>query len=226
MSRLPPSVDGLDDDAVLAVYADADTDRATREHAFRVLVARFQHRVFAVCQRTLRDHLDAEEATQEVFVRLARHAGSFRGDAKLSTWLYAVARNVSTDRVRHDARRPATPVADVVDVAGGRAAAEDEIGASDLGVDLSRALGQLDELSRSLLLLVAVEGLSYAEAAEASGLAVGTVKSRVSRARVRLGELLAETDDARARTGASTTTARADGPDPDPATPTRGPPGP
>ncbi|MEX1178417.1 MAG: sigma-70 family RNA polymerase sigma factor [Nitriliruptor sp.] len=187
------------DEELLARYADAATPRGARETAFSTLVDRFHRRVFAVCLRTLNgDVSDAEDATQEVFVRLARSADTFRGDAKLSTWLYAVARNVSTDRIRHEARRPSTPVADVSDVAavGARSAvAEDRHGEAETANDLAAALAQLDEISRTLLLLVAVEGLSYAEAAAASDLAVGTVKSRVSRARVRLGELLA-TDDA------------------------------
>jgi RNA polymerase sigma-70 factor, ECF subfamily len=182
----------LPDEDVLAVYADAGRSRRDRETAFHLLVTRFQRRVFAVCRRVVLDDALAEEATQEVFVRLARSASTFRGDAKLSTWLYAVARNVATDRVRHEARRPATPVADVVEVAGGGAVADDEVAAREAGVDVGRALAALDPTSRQLLLLVAVEGLSYAEAAAATDLAVGTVKSRVSRARVRLGELLTD----------------------------------
>lgn len=187
----------LSDEQVLAVYADVDLPRGRRETAFTELVDRFQRRVFAVCRRTLGgDVADAEEATQEVFVRLARSADTFRGDAKLSTWLYTVARNVATDRVRHEARRPATPVADVSDATEvGRhhvAVAADHHAAVETASDLAAALAELDDTSRTLLLLVAVEGLSYADAAAAVDLAVGTVKSRVSRARVRLGQLLAD----------------------------------
>jgi RNA polymerase sigma-70 factor, ECF subfamily len=186
----------LADEQVLAVYADPELGRARREAAFTELVDRFQRRVFAVCRRTLGgDAPAAEEATQEVFLRLARSAATFRGDAKLSTWLYAVARNVATDRVRHEARRPSTPVADVGDAASVGAAhvalAADHHSEVETAGDLAAALAELDETSRTLLLLVAVEGLSYAEAAAAVDLAVGTVKSRVSRARVRLGLLLA-----------------------------------
>lgn len=193
----------LDDEALLAVYADDARSRGERERAFHALVGRFQRRVFAVCRRTLSDAADAEDATQEVFVRLARSADTFRGDAKLSTWLYTVARNVATDRVRHDARRPSTPVEDVAEVAGIRAAAPDQVGGSDLAIDLSRALAELDEVSRDLLVLIAVEGLSYAEAAGATGLAVGTIKSRVSRARLQLGELLTGAADPAAATTAA-----------------------
>ncbi|MTV25299.1 sigma-70 family RNA polymerase sigma factor [Nitriliruptoraceae bacterium ZYF776] len=183
------------DEAVLAIYVETSRSRRERERAFAELVDRFQRRVFAVCRRTLRDDADAEEATQEVFVRLARSAEGFRGDAKLSTWLYTVARNVATDRVRFEARRPSTPVADVTELGRAEPVAEDTLAARETAMALGDALEQLDATSRHLLLLVAVDGLSYAEAAAATDLAVGTVKSRVSRARVRLGALLADPDE-------------------------------
>ncbi len=184
------------DAAALAVYLDDRRPVAEREAAFGDLVARHARRLHAVCLRVLGSHADAEEAVQETFVRLARAGEDFRGDAALSTWLYRVARNVCVDRVRHEARRPRTPMADVTTVADGSGVTtpdgSDAVeGRAELG-EVGRALTRLDDEARVLLLLVAVDGLSYAEAAEATGVAVGTVKSRVSRARERLGELLAE----------------------------------
>ena len=181
------------DEQLLATYSDPDAAPAERQAAFEVLVRRFQRRVFAVCVRVLGSPEDAEEATQETFVRLARSASTFRGDSSLSTWLYRVARNVCTDLVRHDARRPSTPVEDIEQV--GHDSSDGSIGAVDAGDELGRALAKLDPVSRQLLLLVGVDGWSYAEAGSALELPVGTVKSRVSRARARLGELLAEGAD-------------------------------
>lgn len=180
-----------DDAQVLAVYADTTRPAAEREDAFRTLVQRYQHRLFAVCRRVLDTSEDAEEAVQETFVRLARSAHTFRGEAQVSTWLYRIARNVCTDRIRHEARRPSTAVEDP-DLLTAAPHAEDHLTARETGLVLSQALAQLDDRSRQLLLLVAVDGLSYQEAAELTGLAVGTVKSRVSRARVQLGVLLAD----------------------------------
>lgn len=192
-----------DDDAVLAVYADATRPAAEREQAFRTLVERYQHRLFAVCRRVLDSAEDAEEAVQETFVRLARSADTFRGEAQVSTWLYRIARNVCTDRIRHDARRPSTAVEDP-DLLGEAPRAEDHLTARETGLVLAQALGQLDHRSRQLLLLIAVDGLSYQEASELTGLAVGTIKSRVSRARVQLGALLADEPADRAGTGPPT----------------------
>ena len=181
------------DATALATYLDVGRPATERQAAFSDLVTRHARRLHAVCLRVLGSHADAEEAVQETFVRLARAAGDFRGEAALSTWLYRVAHNVCTDRVRHEARRPRTPVAEVAEMADDTdthaAVARAELG------EVGRALGGLDEVSRTLLLLVAVDGLSYAEAGEATGMAVGTVKSRVSRARVRLGELLRAAGD-------------------------------
>jgi RNA polymerase sigma-70 factor, ECF subfamily len=192
---------GVSDEAVLAVYAADGEPPGRREQAFHELVRRHQHRLFGVCVRVLGSSADAEDAVQETFVRLARNAGSFRGESQLSTWLYRVARNVCTDHVRYAARRPATPVEDVGELpeAG---VADDLVAAHDTARSIAAALAQLDERSRTLLLLVGVDGLSYAEAAEVVGVAVGTAKSRVSRARAELGRLLAAEDDAAAAGGA------------------------
>jgi RNA polymerase sigma-70 factor, ECF subfamily len=184
------NLEGVADEQLLATYVDTARRDGEREAAFRELVGRYQRRVFAVCWRVLGSTSDAEDATQETFVRLARNAASFRGEAKLSTWLYRVAHNVCTDRLRYAARRPVTSADETaLDTA---ADPHDEFEGRDTAMAVQAALATLDERSRTLLLLVAVDGLSYAEAAEASGLPVGTVKSRVSRARVRLGTLLAD----------------------------------
>ena len=185
-----PAGPGWTDEMLLTRYLDVSVPAAEREAAFKTLVGRYRRRLFAVCFQVLGDRQDAEDAVQETFVRLARNGGGFRREAKLSTWLYRGARNVSIDQVRHDARRPSTPVAEIRAVE--EPAVEDHTAASATADALRTALAGLDERSRQLLLLVAVEGLSYADAAAATDLPVGTVKSRVSRARLRLGELLAE----------------------------------
>jgi RNA polymerase sigma-70 factor, ECF subfamily len=211
------------DEALLAHYADASRPAAEREVVFHRLVTRYQRRVFAVCYRVLGSSSDAEDATQETFLRLARNAGSFRGDAKVSTWVYRIARNVSTDHIRYDARRPSTPVDDLTRV-GHEPEAEDALAASETAATVRAALAQLDERSRTLLLLVAVEELSYAEAAEVVDLPVGTVKSRVSRARVKLCELLAEPLEAPADLPRTSSDGHPPAPGPGGPSPIRGPP--
>jgi len=215
------SLEDADDADLVATWADDQAPSQQRNRAFHLLVSRYQRRLFSVCQRMLSSSEDAEEAVQETFVRLARHAHGFRGDAQVSTWLYSIARNVCTDKIRYSARRPATPVDDIASVTGDLPGG-DEFAMSDTVGVLHRALAQLDERSRSLLLLVAVDELTYEEAAEVTGLAVGTVKSRVSRARVRLGVLLA--GDEHDALPADAPVRSHNGPDRYPAAKPRGPP--
>lgn len=197
---------GVSDEEVLAVYADVQQPASQREQAFHELVGRYQHRLFSICVRVLGSPTDAEDAVQETLLRLARNATSFRGEAQLSTWLYRVARNVCTDHVRYAARRPATPV-EAIEELPEASVADDLVAAHDTARALADALARLDERSRTLVLLVGVDGLSYAEAAEVVGVAVGTAKSRVSRARAELGRLLAAAEDADvARPGGETRT--------------------
>lgn len=184
------------DEDVVAVYVDTSRPRREREQAFAEVVARYQRRVFSICLRELGSRSDAEDATQDTFVHLARKASQFRGDSRWSTFVYRVAINACRDLQRREGRRPHTPVADVTDaqVASGIEpdAAPDEVSARETALVVQAALAQLDELSRTLLVLCAIEGLTYPEAAEVLDMPVGTIKSRVFRARARLAELLAD----------------------------------
>lgn len=185
------------DEELVAVYVDAGRARYAREDAFRDLVARYQRRVFAICVRELGDRSDAEDATQDTFIHLARKAHQFRGDSRWSTFVYRVAVNACRDLQRRQARRPQTPVEDVTraQVAAGMNpdVAPDEVTARETALQVQEALATLDELSRTLIVLCAIEGLSYPEAAEVLDMPVGTIKSRVFRARAQLAEVLAHT---------------------------------
>lgn len=182
---------GPTDEQLLERYLAPTSPPEARQAAFHQLVDRYHRRVFGICLHVLGSPSDAEDASQETFLKLARHADGFRGDAQLSTWLYRVARNVCIDHVRHDARRPSTPVADpgTLDQAPQEA---DRTAGTDDALAVRAALEQLDPGSRQALVLVAVEGLTYQEAGVVLDVAVGTVKSRVSRARTRLATLLAD----------------------------------
>lgn len=177
------------DEDVLASYV-AGRDR---DQAFSELMDRYSRRVYAICYRYFANHADAEDATQDTFVAIARRAATFSANSKLSTWVYRVAINACNDLARKRTRRPSTPVADVPDAVDDTASGHDDaVIAADTGATVQRALLQLDELSRTLLILVAIEGLTYVEAADIAGLPIGTVKSRVHRARARLADLLAD----------------------------------
>jgi RNA polymerase sigma-70 factor, ECF subfamily len=194
----PPRREDPTDEQLLVAYLSGED----REGAFTQLVERYERRVYAICHRYFGSRADAEDATQEAFLRVARRAGTFTGDSKLSTWMYRVTMTACHDLARKHARRPQTPVADVVATADAHAQ-HDALGwdpgdpavSAESTTEVQRAILQLDEVSRALLILVALEGASYAEAAAALDLPVGTAKSRVHRARAKLAGILAGSSD-------------------------------
>jgi RNA polymerase sigma-70 factor (ECF subfamily) len=133
---------------------------------------------------------DADDITQEALIKAFRSFGTFDGRAALSTWLYTVARSSAVDWHRSRMGKPRADVpltlSLVDDVEG-----HDELLASKQGVDqLWGAIRKLDEKQRTALVLFDIEGLSYQEIAEIEGVPLGTVRSRLSRARAELQGLL------------------------------------
>jgi RNA polymerase sigma-70 factor (ECF subfamily) len=212
------------DDELLTTVAHGD--RTARDAAFRTLVERHRDRVHALCMRYFRDPVDAQDAVQETFLTVLRRAGTFRGEARVTTWLHRVTINTCHDIARKRARRPQTPVEDIGRVVDEVDAATDDLDALDLADVLREALATLDEETRGLLLLCAVEQVPYAEVAEVYGIAVGTVKSRVHRARAKLATMLGELldDDDPLLPGTGTVGGGAPGSRSGPPPPARGPP--
>lgn len=187
--------------SVVASYPSADPDRAlvTRaaagdQDAFDELVARHRARVFNLARALVGDDGEAEDVAQEVFVRAWRALGRFRGESAFRTWLYRVALNVIQTHASRKARRrgvwgswvePAPPSADADDGIDG---IERDVVRRDL---IDRALASLPPDLRVAVTLRDVEGLEYREIAAALGIPVGTVMSRIFRARARLRPLLA-----------------------------------
>src|SRR5574340_1479887 len=156
------------------------------ETAFASLVRAHADAVYAHALRFFGDTQAAEDATQEVFIKVFRTIASFDGRAKFSTWLYRVTRNVCLDMVRAGRRTPQP-----VDPATLEPLSEADF--AD-GVVLAQALEQamtaLAPEDRDALGAISVFGMSYHDAAEALDLPVGTVKSRVFRARRTLAGIL------------------------------------
>jgi len=166
------------------------------EHAFSSLVVAYEKRIFQLVWRMLGSKEEAEDLTQEVFVQVFRSIHSFRGESKLSTWLYRIAVNLAKNRTMYLARRHQRSHEDIVDAesvdaherAQGITAGETRRPDLDLvGSRTERAvlecLLDLDAEHRELLVLRDVECLSYEEVGAITGLLPGTVKSRLHRAR-------------------------------------------
>ena len=166
--------------------------------AFEQLVRANKDRIYDFCVRMLGDREEAYDVTQEIFVSVHLHLDKFREDAKLSTWMFRIAKNHCLNRLKYLKRR-------------GRGRSDDYAEANELQINESvgspikpdevleasrerewvhRAIAELDEDQRMLVALRDIEGLSYEEIVEITELPEGTVKSRLHRAREKLVGIL------------------------------------
>ena len=168
-------------------------------NAFEALVLRYQKKVYNTVLRLTGDSVQAEDLSQEVFLKIFRGLSSFRGESSFSTYIYRVAANTAIDALR---RREAPTVSLSAENEEGE---EFELALPDPGplpVELleSRerrqairaAIDALPEHHRTVILLRELDGMSYQDIAKVMGLTEGTVKSRINRARARLRQLLLE----------------------------------
>src|SRR5262245_10960986 len=170
------------------------------DEAFRRLVERHESALTGYFWRRCFDRALAEDCAQEVFLRLVRHRGSWRPDAKFTTYLYRIAENHWIDRWRSRKAAPAETSLDADtgddgarrDHAAADSGRRPEEAASDreLGEKLRRAVAALSEEQRAVFVLAETRGMKYAEIGDVLGIPVGTVKSRMHAAVGRLRDLL------------------------------------
>ena len=163
-------------------------------NAFETLVLEYEKNVYNIALRMTGNSEDAADMTQEAFIKAYNSLQSFRGDSKFSVWLYRIVSNVCLDFLRSKNRRPTVSLS-VEDDDGEDAQLDvaDESQSPELLLDrkltrdsVRRGLDSLPPDYRQILLLREIQGLSYDEIAQALSLEVGTVKSRILRARKRL----------------------------------------
>lgn len=178
---------------------------ARDEGAFNELVVTYERRVYALVYRMLGRREEAEDVAQDVFVQVFKAIDQFRGDAKLSTWIYRIAVNLCKNRSKYLSRRHAGSTEDIDAVAErqpltsakgvsvGDVSRPDELveGMQLEGV-VQRALERVDPEFREVLVLRDVEDMAYDEIAQVTGLPEGTVKSRIHRGRGQLRALVEE----------------------------------
>lgn len=185
--------------------------------AFTELVRRHQNALWAVALRMMRDPDDAADVVQDALVKAFRRADTFRGEARVSTWLHRIVVTTALDALRaarHADVLPFRPV-DVADQ-------HDAITARQMQIDVAEALSLLPDDQRAAVVLVDLAGFSVQDAAWALQCPVGTVKSRCYRARARLAPLLAAYRDHDPDGGNPATPADVQPPDTS-TTPTAGP---
>ncbi len=161
--------------------------------AFERLLDQYQQPVYRFVYRLLDDPADAPDVTQEVFVKVFRKVGEFRGDAGLKTWIYRIAINEASNRRRWFARHRKNEVS--VDSAAEGAVADAEwfidrrgtpfdlLSREEVRIAIHKTLGEIDQRLRVAVILRDIEGLSYNEIADTLQVSLGTVKSRILRGR-------------------------------------------
>jgi RNA polymerase sigma-70 factor (ECF subfamily) len=186
----------VDNDLALVERA-LDNDLA----AFEQLVSRYQNKIMAYVARMLNDHEEAEDVTQEVFIKAYRSLDSFRGASSFSTWLYRIATNLCIDRVRKRKRSPQQAYSldepfDKDEDGGGRDL-PDITNEPSLGVEREElrqqvrlTVAQMPEKLRSVLVMCDIQGMAYEQIAQVLDCPIGTVKSRLFHARADLARRL------------------------------------
>lgn len=190
-----PSQVVKDDEPVLVAAA-----RAGDISAFETLVGRYERKIFRLTQNITQNREDAEDAMQEAFLKAYEHLANFQGNSRFYTWLVRIAVNQALMKLRK--RRPGVVSLDEEidtgedtmprDVEDWGPSPEQRYEQSELGSILSKVIGELDSPFRVVFQLRDIEELSTEETAEALGLSVPAVKSRLLRARLKLRQNLNE----------------------------------
>lgn len=182
-----------------------DRFKSGDEAAFNEMVSRYWDRIYGMVHQLLRNQQDAEEVTQDAFIRAHRGLVNFRGDAAFSTWLYQIATNLARNRYWYWWRRKRdktvsfdqpvsedndTPLSEVFEA---EMETPGDITVTQELVDhIAVGMEKISAKHREILILRNVKNMAYEEIAEVLGISVGTVKSRIARARESLRETIGE----------------------------------
>lgn len=187
------NITGLNETSLVLAAQTGDLE------AFNQIVLLYQDRIFTLAMRILGDEDSAEDITQKTFLTAYLKLHGFRNGSFYS-WLYRIATNACIDELRHYKRYPIVPLEyeedaeekllPVNDFPGSSILPEAEVEKRELRQVIQQALNRLDEDQRVVVVLVDLLECDYPEAAQILGIPLGTVKSRLSRARVRLHHLL------------------------------------
>jgi RNA polymerase sigma-70 factor (ECF subfamily) len=186
------------DEVLLAAYREGDSG------AFEMLLGRYRAPIFNFLLRSARDRGRAEELYQDVWMKVIERCGEFRGDAKFSTWLYTIARNLCIDHQRKmkfrghaslDAPQP-TSAQPIVERVSSFGPSTEQLAIGGLVRErIAHAVERLPEEQREVFLLRQLQGLAFREIAEVVGAPANTVKSRMRYALERLQQILSDWEE-------------------------------
>jgi RNA polymerase sigma-70 factor, ECF subfamily len=159
--------------------------------AFDLLVRKYQHKVAKLVARYVRDRAEIDDVTQEAFIKAYRAIGGFRGESAFYTWLYRIAVNTAKNYLDSQGRRPPNTDMEVEgaeliesgETLRDQATPERSLLTDEIAATVNRAIASLPEDLRTAITLREIEGLSYEEIAQVMECPIGTVRSRIFRAR-------------------------------------------
>lgn len=173
--------------------------QAGDKHAFELLVEKYQRKVARLLSRFIRDHAEIEDVAQEAFIKAYRALPLFRGDSAFYTWLYRIAINTAKNTLVAQGRRAPTSTEfdaeqaetfEDADQLRDMSTPESLLQSRQIGETVSAAMDALPDELRNAIVLREIEGLSYEEIAEAMSCPIGTVRSRIFRAREAVADKL------------------------------------
>jgi len=178
------SLDVRSDEELMHAYLDGE------KNAIALLLMRRRDWMWSVARKTVRDSTIAEDAVQEAMTAVFRKAHTFRGESKVSTWMYMIVQNACIDLLRKESVRPQLSESDESTIVESATFADQ----SDTKIVMTQALATLPDDQRMALTMTIMEGYSIDEVAQIAGVAPGTIKSRCSRGKEALATYLAGRD--------------------------------
>lgn len=175
-------------------------------YAFEDLISKYEKKVYNTVLRIIRDKEAAKDISQEVFIKVYKSLKNFNEKSKFSTWLYRIAVNTSIDELRKNKNRYNNISLDNPDpkhgntrqaefeISGSKDTPEEKLIKKEKIKELYKAINMLQEDQRILILLRDIQGLSYDEISDVTGIKIGTVKSKLNRARNALKELILQSE--------------------------------
>lgn len=194
---------------------DVDAELVARvqrgdKQAFDLLVLKYQRKIMRLLSRMIRDPGEIEDVAQEAFIKAYRALPQFRGESAFYTWLYRIAINTARNWLAQNNRRPSAPSAqenedgetfDATDNLTDNSNPESEMASRQIADTVNKAMNDLPEDLRNAIVMREIDGMSYEDIAESMNCPIGTVRSRIFRAReaiaTRLRPLLGDTGDRR-----------------------------
>ena len=194
---------------------DVDAELVARvqrgdKQAFDLLVLKYQRKIMRLLSRMIRDPGEIKDVAQEAFIKAYRALPQFRGESAFYTWLYRIAINTARNWLAQNNRRPSTPSAqenedgetfDATDNLTDSSNPESEMASRQIAETVNKAMNDLPEELRNAIVMREIDGMSYEDIAESMSCPIGTVRSRIFRAReaiaIKLRPLLGDTGDRR-----------------------------